>query len=114
MIDVTEIDFEGSTVKQFFKQGNELHLVLEQVFFENSFYVVTIIFQNVSSIKTDARMTAKNCMPAEDGEIISLKLEPKSATFVIEWNNFKKQLQFSHGYEIAFDEYRMLLNVETL
>lgn len=112
--DVTKIDFDESTVKQFFRNGNDLNMLLENVCYGGDFHIVTLILKNVSSIKTDAKVEGENFMAAEDGEVVFLELESNSTKFVIEWNDYQKRLFFKYGYEISFGNYDIIMDYELL
>ena len=109
MIDESKIDFHESSITKFFKEQNNISIVVENARYVDKFKTASLILKNITLIETEAKISSDNFMAAEDGEIIFLELHPTNTTFVVEWNDYKKNLHFKYGYNIEFEMFDISL-----
>lgn len=106
MISNDTASFHGSTVVEFYCEGNNIFLRLEDVLVgERSSDVEIVVSACVSTLEGRASESGKSSlMAAPDGEVLTLRLTDRTLYLLVEWNDFESHSRWTELYDIAAEK----------
>src|SRR5438132_8843782 len=93
--------FHESTITNFVQQNHIITIDLEDVNDSNCIkHNLSISCIGVRKVEIDDKISKSVCMEADDGEVLTLEINPGSLLLIIEWSNYTSKKPIVKSYEI--------------
>jgi hypothetical protein len=101
---VSKISFHEATIRNIHSFDRTITIVVDDAIVESVKSAVRIELHDVMRIDRDEVLTDSLSMEKEDGEVLSLSMNPTGLYLVVEWHDFSPLVSAARAYEVQCRE----------